>query len=65
MSQSGPPLIAASAASTIVSAEIQIARRTNRALAWELVSAMTEVALVATVRITADQPRLSSSEAST
>ena len=39
--------------------------RTSWARACELVSATTEVALVATVRTTEVQPRLSSSEAST
>ena len=59
------PLIAATIARPIVNPESRIAPRTQPGRAWELVSATIEVALVATVSSTADQPRLSSSEVRT
>ncbi len=65
MSQVRSSLIAAIAASTTVRPESQIAERTRRGLAWELVRATTEVTLVAAVSTTADQPWLESSEVST
>ena len=58
-------MAAAIIARTIVSAESQIAARTRRGRAWELVRATTEVVLVARISTTADQPRLESSEVST
>ena len=65
LSQVRSPLAAAIAARAIVSAESNTAVRTRLALARELVSETTEVALVATVSTTAPQPRLDSSEART
>ncbi len=58
-------MTAAIVAKTTVRAETQIAPRTKPGLAWALVRATIEVALVARVRITAAQPRLVSSEVST
>ena len=65
LSQVRSPETATIAARAIVSPESRIAARTTPARAWELVSATTEVALVATTSTTAGQPRLESSEAST
>ena len=65
MSSVSLSVAAAIAARRTVSAESQIEARTARGLTWELTRATIEVTLVARVRMTADQPRLSNSEAST
>ena len=65
LSQMRSSLTAAIAARPIVSPESRIAARTRPGRACELVRATIEVALVAPVSSTADQPRLSSSEVST
>ncbi len=59
------PVAAAVTAKRTVKVESQIATRTARGLTWELVRATIEVALVASVSTTADQPWFSSNEAST
>ena len=65
LSQVRAPLAAETAASTTASAESSTAARTWVVRALELVSETTEVALVARISITADQPRLESREART
>ncbi len=65
LSQSWLPVAAPIAARAMVSSESPTATLTTFTCACELVSATTEVALVATVSSTEVQPRLSSSDAST